>query len=115
MTTADVLEAIVGDIPGLGEEDEPEAVKRADGSWLLDGMLPLDEFQELFQIKELPAEGVDTLGGFVMRRLDRIPFTGDEFEWRGLRFEVVDMDRHRVDKILVRPGDSLSSSLSSYD
>jgi putative hemolysin len=108
VTTADILEAIVGDIPGLGEEDEPEAVERADGSWLLDGMLPLDEFQELLQIEEMPAEGVDTLGGFVMRRLDRIPSTGDEFEWRGLRFEVVDMDKRRVDKILVGRSDSLS-------
>jgi putative hemolysin len=115
VTTADILEAIVGDIPGLGEEDEPEAVKRADGSWLLDGMLPLDEFQELFQIEELPAEGVDTLAGFTMTRLDRIPSAGDEFEWRGLRFEVVDMDRHRVDKILVRRSDDPSPSRPSCD
>jgi putative hemolysin len=104
VTAEDILTAIVGDIPGLGEIEEPEAYQREDGSWLVDGMLPLDDFQELFDLEEeLPAQGVDTLGGFVMKRLDRIPSTGDAFELQGLHFEVVDMDKHRVDKIQVTP------------
>jgi putative hemolysin len=101
VTTADILEAIVGEIPGLGEFDRPEAFRREDGSWLLDGMLPLDEFAEIFGLKDLPAKGTETLGGLVMTILGRIPSAGDRFQWGGLRFEVMDMDELRVDKVLV--------------
>jgi putative hemolysin len=103
VTAADILEAIVGDIPGLGEEDEPEVVQRADGSWLLDGMLPLDEFGEVVGLGAVSVPGIDTLGGLVMASLGRIPTAGDRFEWKGLALEVVDMDGHRVDKVLVMP------------
>ena len=106
VTINDMLEAIVGDILLMNEVDEPEAIQREDGSWLLDGMLPIDEFKEVFPIQELPAEKegyYQTLGGFVMSALGRIPATGDHFDWGGLRFEVVDMDRRRVDKVLVVP------------
>jgi putative hemolysin len=105
VTTDDVMEAIVGDIPGLGERAKPEVLKRRDGSWLLDGHLPLDEFGELFDIAEVPGTGIDTLGGLVMAQLGRIPSSGDRFEWEGLSFEVLDMDGRRVDKILVTPPD----------
>lgn len=103
VTTDDILDAIVGDIPGLGEISEAEAFQRDDGSWLLDGHLPLDEFAELFEIADLPVKGIETLGGLVMMLLGRIPSNGDRFEWARLRFEVLDMDGRRVDKVLVIP------------
>ena len=97
ITLADVLEEIVGDF-----EEEPQAVQRQDGSWLLDGMLPNDEFKKIFHLGLLPdEEEYETLGGFVLMRLGRIPETADQFEWGGLCFEVVDMDGNRVDKVLV--------------
>ncbi|GAB4503030.1 MAG: hemolysin family protein [Anaerolineales bacterium] len=106
LTINDVLEEIVGDI----EASEPQATQRQDGSWLLDGMLDVDEFKKLFHLGILPNEDdYETLGGFVMTSLGRIPNAADQFEWQGLRFEVVDMDGRRVDKVLVttlpaRPG-----------
>lgn len=107
VTMNDILEEIVGDI----EPDEPEAVQRQDGSWLLDGMLPVDDFKELFGISKLPGEGdYQTLGGFVMMQMGRVPAAGEWFEWDRYRIEVVDMDGNRVDKVLVRvmpPSDTL--------
>lgn len=98
ITLNDILSEIV---EGIGT-DEPEATQRQDGSWLLDGMLPVDDFKEIFGLRELPEEdGYETLGGFVMFSLGRIPQTSDRFEWNGLQFEVVDMDARRVDKVLV--------------
>lgn len=98
LTINDVIEEIVGDI----DTGEPQATQRQDGSWLLDGMLDIDEFKELFQAGTLPNEDdYETLGGFVMASLGHIPQVSDQFEWEGLRFEVVDMDARRVDKILV--------------
>ncbi len=97
ITLADILEEIVGEIEG-----EPQAIQRQDGSWLLDGMLPNDEFKEIFKLDRLPDEQeYETLGGFVMLHLGRIPQSADQFEWHGLRFEIVDMDGKRVDKVLV--------------
>jgi putative hemolysin len=104
VTPSDILEAIVGDLPEPGEQVEPLAVEREDGSWLLDGMLPIDDFKELFHLHRLPGEdqGVyQTLAGFVIMQLGRIPSVSDHFEWEGLRIEVVDMDGNRVDKVLV--------------
>lgn len=106
VTLTDILEAIVGDIPSIDEPAEAQAVQREDGSWLIDGMLPIDEFKDMFQIPSLPGEergDYQTLGGFVMMHLARIPATADQFEWGPLRFEVVDMDGNRVDKVLVAP------------
>jgi putative hemolysin len=106
VTLYDILEAIVGDIPAVGEAKEPEVVQREDGSWLLDGGLPVDEFKAIFGITRLPDEErgyYNTLGGFVMTRLGKVPSASDHFEWAGLRFEVVDMDGFRVDKVLVLP------------
>ncbi len=102
----DVLEAIVGDIPETGRNDDPEAVQRADGSWLIDATYDIDEFKELAKLDDLPHEEeaeFQTLGGFVVTHLGRIPATGETFEHAGWRFEVVDKDRHRVDKILATP------------
>jgi putative hemolysin len=106
LTPSDILEAIVGDLPEPGEQVDPLAVQREDGSWLLDGMLSIDDFKELFHLGRLPDEdqGVyQTLAGFVIMQLGRIPVVSDHFEWGGLRIEVVDMDGNRVDKILAHP------------
>lgn len=97
ITLADILEEIVGELEG-----EPQATQRQDGSWLLDGKLPNDELKEIFNLRHLPDEAeYETLGGFVMMHLGRIPQAADLFEWNGLRFEVMDMDDKRVDKVLV--------------
>lgn len=106
VTTNDILEAIVGDIAPAGAQGDEEAVRREDGSWLLDGALPVEEFKELFPVGKLPGEersSYHTLAGFVMSYLGRIPAVADHFEWQGLRFEVVDMDGKRIDKVLVAP------------
>jgi putative hemolysin len=106
VTMNDVMEAIVGDIPSAEQPRELDAVRREDGSWLLDGMLPLEKFRQIFGVEEMPEEAagnVHTIGGFVMLQLGKVPKVADYFEWRGMRFEVVDMDRNRVDKVLVIP------------
>jgi len=98
ITLNDILSEIV---EGIGT-DEPEATQRQDGSWLLDGMLTVDDFKEIFNLNDLPEEdSYETLGGFVMFSLGRIPQTSDRFEWNGLQFEVMVMDARRVDKVLV--------------
>lgn len=104
LTHHDILEAIAGDLPFNGKPTDPKAIQRHDGSWLLDGMLSVDEFKEIFHLEDLPGEKRDayqTLGGFVFTRMGRIPVVSDSFEWNGLRFEVVDMDGKRIDKLLV--------------
>lgn len=105
ITLHDILEAIVGEIPSAEQPVELAAVQRPDGSWLLDGMLPVEEFRDIFDIGLLPGEErgyYQTIGGFVMTYLERTPVTGDAFEWHDLRFEVMDMDGYRVDKVLVK-------------
>ena len=98
LTINDILEEIVGAM----EFEEPQATQRQDGSWLLDGMLEVDEFKELFEFTMLPHEDeYETLSGFVMTSLGRVPQASDNFEWNGFRFEVMDMDGRRVDKVLV--------------
>jgi putative hemolysin len=98
LTINDILEEIVGEM----EIDEPQATQRQDGSWLLDGMLEVDEFKEIFDLPVLPHEDeYETLSGFVMMSLGRVPQPTDRFEWHGLKFEVMDMDGRRVDKVLV--------------
>jgi putative hemolysin len=104
VTLNDVLEDIVGDVASADMPVERMAVQRADGSWLLDGMIQIDDMKELLKISELPEEDAgnyNTLGGFVMLQMGRVPVTGDRFEAEGFDFEVVDMDEKRVDKVLV--------------
>lgn len=101
----DVMEAIVGDIPDRGRPTQPEAKKREDGSWLIDATLSIGELKPLLGIEQpLPQEtlaGYQTVGGFVVTQFGRIPAAGDKFDWERWRFEVMDMDRRRVDKVLV--------------
>src|SRR5438093_1389588 len=106
LTITDLLQAIVGDVPASTLASEPLAVRRDDGSWLIDGMMPAYEFKELLDVRRLPHEedgSFTTVGGFVMRSLGKVPRTGDHFECCGWRFEVVDMDSNRVDEVLVSP------------
>jgi putative hemolysin len=102
VTVMDVLETVVGDAPGAREED---AIRREDGSWLLDGMLPAEDVREILGLRDLPGEeqrDFETLGGFMMDRLQRLPAPGDGFEWRHYRWEVAAMDGRRVAKVVVR-------------
>lgn len=97
VTVFDIIEEIVGDI-----DQPPQATQRQDGSWLLDGLLEVEDFKEIFNLRHLPDEDeYETLSGFVMLNLGRIPQAADKFEWNGLTFEVMDMDGKRVDKVLV--------------
>ncbi|BFM40594.1 hemolysin family protein [Synechocystis sp. LKSZ1] len=104
VTLNDLIEAIVGNIPNDDEIEEPQIIQREDGSWLLDGLLSIDQFKELFDRETLAneAEGnYHTLGGFIIETLGKIPQSGDYFLSDGLRLEVVDMDGIRIDKVLV--------------
>lgn len=103
ITLNDILGSITGDIDG--ETLEPYAVQRNDGTWLIEGLMPIRDFKEQFHLAELPDEdsGFETLGGFVMHQLGTIPKEGQAFEWNNARFEVVDMDGRRIDKILYAP------------
>lgn len=106
ITFDDILESIVGDIPMIDSPAEPEAVQRDDGSWLLDGMLPIHQLKELLDVETLPEEqdGIfHTVGGFVISQIGTIPTAGQHFDWATWRFEVVDMDERRVDKVLMMP------------
>ena len=107
VTMTDVLEAIVGEVPEADEGESPEIVRRDDGSLLVDGGASLANLRAaLDRTLELPAEEANayqTVGGLVMARLARVPRAGDRFDFAGLRFEVLDMDRRRVDKVLVAP------------
>lgn len=104
VTLYDVLESIVGDIPLDEHDKDQDVVLRSDGTWLVDGLIPIDELKEIMDVNELPEEdkaGFQTLSGFVMNQLGSIPKTGAVFDWDHWRFEVVDMDGHRVDRVLV--------------
>ncbi|PKO04898.1 MAG: hypothetical protein CVU41_14955 [Chloroflexi bacterium HGW-Chloroflexi-3] len=106
VTLYDVLKSIVGSIPTAGEEEEIQILQREDGSWLLDGLLAIDDIKELLGIDTLPEEdrvGFQTLGGFMMTMLDSIPEVGQYFDVYDMRFEIMDMDGKRVDKVLVIP------------
>lgn len=104
ITLNDVLEGLVGDLPEHHELVSPYVTQREDGSYLLDGLLEIDDLKELLDLKVLPREDESdfrTLGGFIISHLDRIPSASDKFDWDGWCFEVMDMDGSRVDKLLV--------------
>jgi putative hemolysin len=106
LTITDILEALVGDIAEPGDPLREYSFKRPDGSWLIDGSLAADDLARLLDLRELPGEleGVfETAAGFVLSQLGHIPLSGDSFQVSGWRFEVMDMDGRRVDKLLVTP------------
>jgi putative hemolysin len=104
VTLTDILEALVGDIPEVGQTDQ-RIVRREDGSWLIDGMVPLDELKGVLGVAHLPGEAPEfhTLGGYMMARLNRVPMVADRVTAGGYQFEVVDMDGRRVDRVLIAP------------
>ena len=104
VTEHDLLEAIVGVLPSAESGDAPEITQREDGSWLVDGLAQIETVKELIGAYALPGEdraAYQTLGGFVMDQIDAIPSAGQHFSWNGFRFEVMDMDGLRVDKVLI--------------
>jgi putative hemolysin len=104
VTVTDLLTAIVGELPGDASEAAGAFVSRADGSWLVEGSAAMEAVMAHFGLDGLPedeAGAYHTIGGFVMARLGRVPKAADHFEWGGMRFEVMDMDGRRIDKVLV--------------
>jgi putative hemolysin len=99
VTLTDVIEAIAGDLPERGEDNGPQIVRRNDGSWLADGTIPTDEVEAVTGI-EL-GKDVVMLAGFVLERFGKIPKAGESFLYGNARFEVVDMDGNRIDKVLI--------------
>lgn len=104
VTITDILETIAGDLPEPGEAAEVDAVQRDDGSWLVNGSMPVDEFEDVVGIRGLRDDGdYHTIAGFVLHGIGHLPSAGEVFEHQVVRFEVVDMDGRRIDKILVVP------------
>jgi putative hemolysin len=106
VTLHDIMDALVGDISEESEEDS-EIVKREDGSFLIDAQIPFDDFVHYFEINIVESDrrefaGFNTLGGFVLHVLEDIPKPGEKFSWKYFDFEVIDMDRSRIDKLLVQ-------------
>jgi putative hemolysin len=105
VTLADVMSALVGDVTVIGEEHDPDAVRREDGSWLLDAGMSLDRFRDLFgsdvRFPDEESGSYHTLAGFVLYQLGYIPIPSEHFVWDKYRFEVVDMDGNRIDRLLV--------------
>ena len=113
LTLNDILEAIVGDIP---QENQPdyEIIERADGTYLVDAQIPFYDFLTKFDKTEWIDEDehdFDTLAGFILHELERIPHTGDKVNWKGFKLEIIDMDGHRIDKVLVSISDSIREDM----
>jgi len=113
LTLNDILEAIVGDVPQTGQE-EYEIIERSDGSYLVDAQITFYDFLSRFEKTEWMNEGdneFDTIAGFVLHELERIPKTGETFEWRGFEFEIIDMDGQRIDKLLVKISEEIKENM----
>lgn len=103
-TPIDILKAIAGELPELGSRERSEALQRTDGSWLVDGHLSIEELQRRLGRRDMVGRDYQTVAGFVLARLGRIPKAGDTLTWRDLRIEIVDMDGVRIDKVLLKVG-----------
>jgi putative hemolysin len=113
ITLNDILEAIVGDMP---QPDVPdyEIRKREDGSYLIDGQIPFYDFLTYFEKADWLNEGehdFDTLAGFILHELEHIPKTGEKLAWKGFAIEIMDMDGHRIDKVLVKISEALREEM----
>jgi putative hemolysin len=114
ITLNDILEAIIGDIPQT-DIDDYEIIEREDGSFLVDAQIPFYDFLTKFEKTEWMNEGeqeFDTLAGFVLHELERIPKTGEKLDWKGFQFEIIDMDGHRIDKVLVKISPALREEMT---
>ncbi|KAA0679206.1 hemolysin family protein [Roseomonas genomospecies 6] len=108
-TVTDIMEAIAGEMPEPGQGGDGSAVQREDGSWLVDGMTPVEEVEALIGVKGLKGEGdYHTIAGFVLDKLGHVPVAAEHFHWNGIRFEVVDMDGRRIDKVLIQENSEVS-------
>lgn len=103
ITLHDLTENIFGTLPDLDDVEEPSIVVREDGSMLVDGVIPIDELRDTINLKEFDFEDADysTLAGFILYKLSEIPKAGDLLETEGYRFEIIDMDKSKIDKVLV--------------
>jgi putative hemolysin len=113
ITLNDILEAIVGELPQQDMQDY-EVVEREDGSFLVDAQIPFYDFLTKFKRTEWMNEGeqeFDTLAGFILHKLERIPVTGNKFEWKGFSIEIIDMDGHRIDKVLVNVSEEIREDM----
>ncbi|MEI9809393.1 MAG: hemolysin family protein [Bacteroidota bacterium] len=113
VTLNDILEAIIGEIPQPDVEDY-EVKEREDGSFLVDAQIPFYDFLTKFEKAEWMNEGeqdFDTLAGFILHKLERIPKTGDKLDWKGFSFEIIDMDGHRIDKVLAKISEELREEM----
>jgi len=117
ITLNDILEAIVGDIPQTGVLDY-EIIEREDGSYLVDAQIPFYDFLSRFGKADWASNeeySFDTLAGCILQELERIPKTGDKLIWRGFHFEVLDMDGHRIDKVMVMPSKEIKQEMEEED
>lgn len=115
ITLNDILEAIVGDLPEP-DVDDYEIAQRDDGTYLVDAQIPFYDFLTRFEKTEWMNEGdqeFNTLAGFILHQLERIPHTGDKLEWQDFKFEIVDMDAQRIDKVLVQISDELKQEMEA--
>jgi len=102
VTPSDILTAITGELPETASENEPEVIVRDDQSWLIDGRMPIDDVERTLGVGNMRSgDDYTTLAGFVLAQLGHLPSTGESFRWRNMRFEIVDMDARRIDKLLV--------------
>ncbi len=104
ITMNDILEAIIGDMP-QPDVDDYEILKREDGTFLVDAQIPFYDFLQRFEKTEWMNDGdheFDTLAGCILTEMERIPKTGDKMKWKGFSFEIMDMDGHRIDKVMVK-------------
>jgi len=106
ITLHDISENILGDLPALFDKTQPEFFKRDDGSFLVDGSVKIEDLQDFLNSKilgsEFESENITTLGGLAMAVLNRVPSVGDIFVMANYHFEIIDMDGHRVDKVLIK-------------
>jgi len=107
VTLHDVVGEIVGDIPEASEQENPRITRRGDGSFLVDGMIAVDEFQEYFGLDISEDGGYNTLAGYIIEMLGRIPKVGEVLKSGGYSFEIVDLDGNRIDKVIVRDDKTL--------
>jgi putative hemolysin len=117
ITLNDILQAIVGEMP-QPDDDYYEIVKRKDGSYLVDAQIPFYNFLSYFCKAEWMSEieqEFDTLAGFILHQLERIPHIGDTMEWKGFQFEIIDMDAQRIDKVLVTASDEIKEDMEENE
>lgn len=117
ITLKDILEAIIGDMPQQ-DEDDYEIIKRDDGTFLIDAQIPFYDFLSYFDKAEWMHEGeqvFDTLAGFILHKLKRIPAVSEILTWKDFTFEIIDMDGHRIDKVLVKISEALKDALQEDD